>query len=93
MVYGKIDSDPLRYVMINPDDKPHISLADPAVCRDDCADRPCTYICPSQVYQWNGAELVFEYARCMECGACSLACSRNICWDYPAAGHGVAFRY
>ncbi|MFZ5640110.1 MAG: ferredoxin family protein [Bacillota bacterium] len=93
MVYGKIGSDPLKYVVINPDDKSHIGIENPDTCRDGCPDKPCTFVCPSQVYQWTGDKLVFEYARCVECGACLLACGRNIRWDYPAAGYGVSFKY
>jgi ferredoxin like protein len=93
MVYGKIGNDPLKYVVINPDNKSHIGIEDPDICREECQDKPCTYICPSQVYQWTGDKLVFEYARCVECGACILACDRNIRWDNPAAGYGVVFKY
>lgn len=93
MVYGTVKSDPLRYVEIKPDENSHIGIANPDLCRHDCPDRPCTFICPSQVYSWNGKELVYEYTRCIECGACILACSRNVRWDYPAAGYGVSFHY
>lgn len=93
MVYGTVGGDPLRYVVIKPDDKSHIGIENPDTCKDDCPDKPCTFICPSQVYRWTGETLVFEYARCVECGACILACGRNIRWDYPAAGYGVVFSY
>lgn len=86
--------DPLEFVVINPAGFSHIEIISDEVCLDDCETRPCTYICPSQVYSWTGDNILVDYERCIECTACSFACpEHNLDWDFPPAGHGVRYRY
>jgi ferredoxin-like protein FixX len=35
------------------DHQAHITLKSADVCRDRCHDRPCTTVCPAQVYRWE----------------------------------------
>lgn len=80
----------------------HLDLEDPLVCVR-CAGRPCTTVCPAEVYTWleqdpGGAagrgRLIVAYENCLECGACRIACpERNIRWAYPQGDYGVSFRY
>jgi len=60
-----------------------------------CENRPCTYICPANVYEWNEEkqELVVNYENCLECGACRIACPKHaIDWQYPKGTKGVIFK-
>lgn len=86
--------DPMEHVTTNPAGFSHIEISSDAVCLDDCKARPCTYICPSQVYSWTGDHVHVDYERCIECTACSFSCpENNLDWDFPPAGHGVRHRY
>lgn len=58
-----------------------------------CAEKPCTMICPANVYNYNEAEkkLTVSYEKCLECGACRIVCN-HIKWEYPESGKGVVFK-
>ena len=72
----------------------HIALRNTKDCQAKCNEKPCTFICPSQVYNWTGEEIDIDYDRCIECGACILACpNNNISWDYPRPGFGITYHY
>ncbi len=73
-------------------EEPHI-VVDKEACRE-CEKKPCTFVCPAGLYVWNGNELVFDYAGCLECGACRVVCERKaLKWDYPRGSFGVSYRY
>ena len=69
----------------------HISL-DEHLCKE-CLNRICTYICPAEVYVWDGAknEIEVKYENCLECGACRVACE-VIKWTNPPWGTGIAYK-
>jgi len=61
-----------------------------------CDGKPCTFICPANVYSWDEDQrkILVGYENCLECGACRIACSKNsLKWRYPTAGCGVTFRF
>lgn len=72
----------------------HIELKNPELCSRDCQGKPCTYICPSFVFEITDAGLTVFYQRCIECGACKLVCPKNnVVLNYPAGGYGVIWKY
>lgn len=58
-----------------------------------CIEKICTIICPANVYNYNESEkkLTVSYEKCLECGACRIAC-RHINWKYPRSGKGVVYK-
>lgn len=52
-------------------------------------------LCPAGLYVINeDGELTFDYAGCLECGTCRIACGDTIVakWTNPRGGMGVAYR-
>jgi len=72
---------------------PHIRI-DKTVCAR-CKDRPCLVVCPAVLYSIKGGEISFDYAGCLECGACRLVCKENGVaeWRYPRGTFGIDYRY
>ena len=90
-----VDSFTYRDTRFLPHGHSHISIKDMGTCRE-CREKPCTFICPSQVYWWreDKKELEVRYRQCMECGASLLLCPRgNIQWDYPPGGYGIEHKF
>ncbi len=61
-----------------------------------CKNRPCTYVCPANVYEWDEEQnkLLIGFENCLECGACRIACEAGtLNWKYPKAGYGVTFKH
>ena len=58
-----------------------------------CLEKTCTIVCPANVYCYNETEkkLVVSYEKCLECGACRIAC-KHLKWEYPKSGKGVQFK-
>jgi len=76
------------------DKETHIHIKQ-EICKD-CAERHCLYICPGGLYSINEdtGELLIEYAGCLECGSCLVACPCGALeWNYPRGGFGVQYRY
>jgi len=89
--------DKLFLVKLSADEKSHLRVIDPQVCRTRCAEanRPCTFICPADVYEWEPEEgkLSIAYEGCLECGTCRIACPHdNLEWEYPRGGFGVLYK-
>lgn len=59
---------------------------------DECESYSCVKVCPAGVYTRTETGLILRLERCMECGACRIACG-NIKWDYPRGGKGVVYRF
>ena len=62
----------------------------------NCPDRPCTYVCPANVYEWDEEQgkLLVGFENCLECGACRIVCTaQTLVWKYPKSGYGVTFKY
>jgi ferredoxin like protein len=75
------------------DPNPHIEITNAAAC-EQCQDRPCTYVCPANLYQWFEDHLVHTCEGCLECGACQYICPADVIdWQYPLGGYGVRFRW
>lgn len=76
------------------DKKSHI-LFDQSKC-SACKERMCIAVCPGHLYSLNEetGEMVVEFAGCLECGTCLIACTHgSITWDYPDGEYGVQYRY
>lgn len=79
---------------IKNDCESHIQL-DQTICIA-CKERMCILVCPGHLYSLNEetGDMVVEYAGCLECGSCNIACCyKSIAWDYPRGGFGVQYRY
>jgi ferredoxin like protein len=80
---------------IKSDAESHIAI-DAEICRTRCTERYCIRVCPAELYEWNAEadRMVVEYAGCLECGTCLVACrSDALSWRYPRGGYGVQYRY
>ncbi|MHB8111809.1 MAG: ferredoxin family protein [Syntrophorhabdaceae bacterium] len=72
----------------------HIILIQ-TICKG-CKERMCIKVCPGHLYSLNEetGEMVVEYAGCLECGTCLIACTyKSITWEYPTGEYGVQYRY
>jgi ferredoxin like protein len=78
------------------DHQTHISIKSEDVCAKKCGDKPCTTICPAQVYHWEDAQkkILVSFENCIECGACRMLCPfDNIQCHWPRGGFGVQYKY
>lgn len=53
-------------------------------------------VCPAGLYkQGDDGSRHFDYAGCLECGTCRIACEGTIVkkWENPASLMGVVYRY
>jgi ferredoxin like protein len=75
------------------DKETHITL-DQKICHT-CRERFCIYACPANLYSLNEkGEMVVEYAGCLECGTCQIACIYgSVRWKYPRSDYGVQYRF
>lgn len=76
------------------DDEAHI-IIDKETCTR-CSRKPCTFVCPAGLYSVNDdGEMKFDYAGCLECGTCRVACPspHTMKWNYPRGTFGVEYRY
>lgn len=72
---------------------PHI-IVDNQVCRAKCTGRACLIVCPAGVYSERNGDIVAEWAACLECGTCKVACSSEaLSWTYPRGGFGIVYRH
>lgn len=79
---------------IKKDRESHIGLDQERCGR--CKERWCVSVCPGHLYALNTetGEMVVEYAGCLECGTCKIACRYgSISWKYPRGEFGVQYRY
>jgi electron-transferring-flavoprotein dehydrogenase len=77
------------------DEPSHVSLVDPARCRDCAAEfaTPCTYFCPGEVYRSSGDGIVLSPSNCVHCMTCTVKCPHdNIRWVPPEGGEGPHFK-
>jgi ferredoxin like protein len=76
------------------DEHAHITV-NKEICKT-CPGKPCTYACPAGLYTVKEGDISFDYAGCLECGTCRVACpnaGKVITWGYPRGGFGIQFRY
>lgn len=67
------------------------------------ADSPSRYefkklvrVCPAGLYELDeNSSVSFDYAGCLECGACRIVCGGTILekWELPQPGMGVEYRF
>jgi ferredoxin like protein len=79
---------------IKNDRESHIKLDQQQCGR--CTERFCIAVCPAHLYSINEetGEVVVEYAGCLECGSCKIACTRGaVSWEYPKGECGVQYRF
>jgi len=66
------------------------------ICKTRCTAKYCLYVCPGHLYEYDKEteEIKVEYAGCLECGTCKIACKEGaIEWQYPRGDHGIQFRF
>ena len=77
------------------DKESHITINHP-ICRAKCTARYCAFVCPGHLYSYNEEtdEMVVEFAGCLECGTCMIACNESaLSWSYPRGDYGVQYRF
>ena len=75
------------------DKESHI-LLDLQVCHT-CQERFCIYACPANLYALTEkGEMTVEFAGCLECGTCMIACVYgSVKWKHPKGGFAVQYRF
>ena len=83
--------DKLYTLKYKTDSKNHLN-PDESKCLQ-CIEKTCTIVCPANVYCYDDTnkKLTISYEKCLECGACRIACE-HIEWNYPQSGKGVIFK-
>jgi len=72
---------------------PHIHI-DNDICAERCTQRSCLTVCPADVYSDQDGKVIPDFAACLECGTCVIACEPEaLSWHYPAGGQGIHYRY
>ncbi|HEX2967384.1 MAG TPA: 4Fe-4S dicluster domain-containing protein [Syntrophorhabdaceae bacterium] len=77
------------------DKQSHITV-NQEICRTKCKMRYCLFVCPGHLYEYDEEmkEMRVEYAGCLECGTCKLACDCGaLTWEYPKGDFGVQYRH
>lgn len=77
------------------DSESHITI-NHEICRTRCKTKHCLFVCPGHLYTYNEetGEMAVEYAGCLECGTCKIACKEGaITWVYPKGEFGVQYRF
>ncbi|MCX7856406.1 MAG: 4Fe-4S dicluster domain-containing protein [Deltaproteobacteria bacterium] len=80
--------------IIKNDKVSHITINN-TICKT-CKMRFCLNVCPGNLYKLieETNEMTVEYAGCLECGTCMIACVRGaISWGYPGGEFGVQYRF
>jgi len=71
---------------------PHIEI-DHDSCKVKCVLQPCLYVCPANVYTEQAGLVVADWAGCLECGTCVVACpDEALVWVFPRGGFGIIYR-
>jgi len=72
---------------------PHI-VVQGEICRQVCRQKLCLTVCPAKLYGEQNGEIIVEWAGCLECGTCQVACEHQaLSWEYPRGSFGVHYRY
>lgn len=82
----------LETTVYKPDPEPHIVIRKELCWK--CERRPCTIVCPANLYVWENGQIVHNCDGCLECGSCRIICPHEaITWRYPIGGYGVRYRW
>jgi ferredoxin like protein len=82
----------LDTLIFRPDPEPHIVIRTDSCLT--CEGRPCVIVCPANLYEWEGGQIVHNCDGCLECGSCRVVCPHGaIAWHYPRGGYGVRYRW
>ena len=94
-IHAEVNVD--EYLSLNKyevdEDNAHIELVDDP--SDEEFDK-LVLICPAGLYKRDGeGRKTFDYAGCLECGTCRIACGDTIIrkWENPQPSMGVEYRY
>ncbi len=71
----------------------HIELTDE---QNDAEFLKLMRVCPAALYSMDEeGRKTFDYAGCLECGTCRIACGSTIIkkWEYPQPTKGVEYRF
>jgi len=87
--------DKLYLDRFKPDSESHLTVINRDFCVNECDEKPCTFICPARVYEWDEEEEIIKvaYEGCVECGACRYGCPDNINWSNPRGGYGITYKF
>ena len=76
---------------------PHIELSDADYSKLDADEwGKLVRVCPAALYKTDeNGNRSFDYAGCLECGTCRIACGSTIVskWEQPAPAMGVVYRF
>ena len=75
------------------EENPHIELVEDANQEEFLK---LILVCPAALYKLTDEGVQqFDYAGCLECGTCRIACGDTIIkkWEYPQPTMGVEYRY
>ena len=76
------------------EEESHLRIVDGSLCWKECADQPCLYFCPANVYRLEKDHISVAYEGCLECGSCRIACPHlNIEWRFPLGGYGISHKF
>ena len=79
------------------EDNAHIKLtAEDLDLIDDAEFGKLVRVCPAALYKVDeDGHKIFDYAGCLECGTCRIACGSTIIskWDNPGPTMGVQYRF
>ena len=79
------------------EDNAHIELASADLNSLDATEfGKLVRVCPAALYQIDpDGNRIFDYAGCLECGTCRIACGGTIVtkWELPGPFMGVQYRY
>ncbi len=71
---------------------PHIVLVDDI---DPAEFNKLVRVCPAALYRVENGTPSFDYAGCLECGTCRIACGDTLIkqWQNPQPTMGIQYRY
>jgi electron-transferring-flavoprotein dehydrogenase len=97
--FDKVTAVALAGSMHEPDQPPHLVVADTDLCSTRCVEEygnPCQHFCPADVYEMipnpgeeSGQRLVIHHENCVHCKTCDVADPyAQITWTTPQGGEG-----